>query len=150
MVDERDDTEYLGMRLNGDAHAISDAHGPGLRGQQAQQSVTRPGLRLWIAERSPWPGPCAKVAESVFDAGCVPRDSVKCFDDAFLARSSGHRGLQQFVYMGPSLQSLHRGGQILVGLLELASPSNVVPMYLRTCQRGTGPLCEHFQQQDVI
>jgi len=70
---------------------------------------------------------------------------MKGINDPVLAGPGAHCCLKQFVHAGAGLQSLHREVQILIGLLELASPSNVALMELRTGQGSASLLCEDVQ-----
>ncbi|BCZ24712.1 hypothetical protein MTY59_45670 [Mycobacterium senriense] len=75
---------------------------------------------------------------------------MKCIDDAFQALASGQRRLQQLMRMRPGLQPVHRDGENLIRLRELAGASNFPLMQLGARQRGTGVLCEQLQQQKLM
>ncbi|HEY4792858.1 MAG TPA: hypothetical protein VII18_02220 [Mycobacterium sp.] len=89
--DERENTEYLRVRLYQDGYPIPRKHWAGLCGEQVQKLVALMGLRLWVAKWPSGPGPCAKVTETVFYTDRTFGEPMKGIHDALLALTRRQR-----------------------------------------------------------
>src|ERR1700759_2845476 len=90
-VDERENTEYLRVRLDQNGYPVPRTHRLGLRGKQAQKMVGLTGLGLRIPDWPSGPRPCSKVAEPVYDPNRPAGQSMKCIHEAWGTVTGGER-----------------------------------------------------------
>jgi hypothetical protein len=91
-IEEHENPEYLRVWLYEDGYPMPRTHRAALCREQAQKLVALTGLRLRVAEWSSGTGPCAKVAEPVFETDRTSGQSMKGIHDTLLAPTRGqHR-----------------------------------------------------------